>query len=131
MIDFADFINGAFELLGAVAIFGARGNDPTCRVIVRGILHDVRVCPSDRLLELGCGSGVTSRWLIREDLCASPVTALDLNPFLLNEARMLTEKEEIGDAVEFHPGDAVTTFRVGGQCRNKPFPPPFPGYDRY
>jgi SAM-dependent methyltransferase len=98
--------------LGAVAIFEARGSDPTYRRIVRGILHDARVGPSDRLLELGCGSGVTSRWLIREGLCASPVTALDLNPFLLNEARMLTEKEEIGDAVEFHPGDA----------ENLPFP---------
>jgi SAM-dependent methyltransferase len=92
--------------LGAVAIFEARGNDPTYHRIVRGILHDVRVGPSDRLLEIGCGSGVTSRWMMREGLCASPVTAVDLNPFLLNEARMLTEKEGIGDAVEFHPGDA-------------------------
>jgi SAM-dependent methyltransferase len=92
--------------LGMVAILENRGSDPTYRRVVRGMLHDARVGPSDLLLEVGCGSGVTSRWLVHEGLCASPLTALDLNPFLLDEARMLTEREGIGGAIEFHQGNA-------------------------
>ena len=100
--------------LGMVAILENRGSDPTYRRVVRGMLQDARVGPSDRLLEVGCGSGVTSRWLVQEGLCTSPVTALDLNPFLLDEARMLTEREGIGGAVEYHQGNAEDlTFPSG------------------
>jgi SAM-dependent methyltransferase len=100
--------------LGIVAILENRGSDPTYRRVVQGMLQDARVGPSDRLLEVGCGSGVTSRWLVREGLCASPITAVDLNPFLLDEARMQTEREGIGGAVEFHQENAEDlTFRSG------------------
>ena len=44
--------------------------------------------------------------LAREQLCATPVTALDLNPFLLREAKALSEREGLGDAIKFEQGNA-------------------------
>ncbi len=92
--------------LGAVAIFEDRGSDPSYRRVLRGMLHDAQVRPTDHLLEVGCGTGVISRWLAREQLCATPVTALDLNPFLLSEAQALSEREGLGDAIKFEQGNA-------------------------
>ena len=92
--------------LGAVAIFEHRGSDPSYRRVLRGMLHDAQVCSTDHLLEVGCGTGVISRWLARERLCATPVTALDLNPFLLSEAQALSEGEGLGDAIKFEQGNA-------------------------
>ncbi len=92
--------------LGVVALLEDRGSDPSYHRVLRGMLHDARVGPSDRLLEVGCGSGVISRWLVREGLCARPVTAFDLNPFLLSEARALTEREGLAGAVDFQQGNA-------------------------
>ena len=92
--------------LGAVAMLEARGADPSYRRVLRGMLHDAAVGPQDRMLEVGCGSGVISRWLAREKLCARPITAFDLNPFLLREAGDLAEQEGLGDAVAFRQGNA-------------------------
>ena len=52
--------------IGVVAMLESRGADPSYRRVLRGMLHDAGVGPEDRLLEVGCGSGVISRWLVRE-----------------------------------------------------------------
>lgn len=92
--------------LGMVALLEDRGGDPSSIRTLRSMLHDAQVQPTDQLLEVGCGSGVIARWLARECLCATPVTALDLNPFLLREARALADAEGLGDAVVFETGNA-------------------------
>ncbi len=92
--------------LGMVAVLEDRGGDASSIRALRSMLHDAQVRPTDRLLEVGCGSGVIARWLARERLCARPVTALDLNPFLLREARALADADGLGDAVVFETGNA-------------------------
>lgn len=92
--------------LGMVAVLEDRGGDQSSIRALRGMLHDAQVRSTDRLLEVGCGSGVISRWLAREKICATPVTAIDLNPFLLREAEALAEAEGLGDVVEFETGNA-------------------------
>jgi SAM-dependent methyltransferase len=92
--------------LGIVATLEDRGNHPNYRRVVGNMLRDAQVTSTDRLLEVGCGSGVISRWLARDGLCATPVTAIDLNPFLLGEARMLTEREGLVGAIDFQQGNA-------------------------
>jgi len=92
--------------LGAVSIFEGRGSDPSYHRLGLNLLRDARIESSDQLLELGCGSGVTSRWLVQNDLCAKPLTAVDLNPFLLDEAQNLAEADGLGGAIEFCQGDA-------------------------
>jgi SAM-dependent methyltransferase len=92
--------------LGMVAVLEDRGGDQTSIRALRGMLDDAQVRPTNRLLEVGCGSGVISRWLAREKVCATPLTAIDLNPFLLREAGALAEAEGLGNAIEFETGNA-------------------------
>ncbi len=92
--------------LGAVAVFEDRGKDRSYRRVLRGMLEDARVSPSDRLLEVGCGSGVISRWIAKEGFCSTPVVASDLNPFLLKEARALSEAEGLGGRIKFEAANA-------------------------
>lgn len=92
--------------LGAVSIFEGRGSDPSYHRLGLNLLRDARIEACDQLLEIGCGSGVTSRWLVGNNLCAKPLTAVDLNPFLLDEARNLAETEGLGGTIEFCQGDA-------------------------
>lgn len=92
--------------LGMVALLENRGSDPSYHRVLRGMMNDAGVGPSDRLLEVGSGSGVISRWLARENICATPITAVDLNPFLLGEARTLSELAGLGDDIDFQQGNA-------------------------
>ena len=92
--------------MGMVAVLEDRGSDRSSIRALNGLLHDAQVQPTDRLLEVGCGSGVIARWLAREQLCATPVTAIDLNPYLLNEARALADTEGLGGAIAFETGNA-------------------------
>lgn len=92
--------------LGIVAVLEDRGGDRSSIRALRGMLDDAQVHSTDRLLEVGCGSGIISRWLAREPVCATPINAIDLNPFLLDEARALAEEEGLGDAIEFETGNA-------------------------
>ena len=93
-------------LLGMVAVLEDRGSDVNSIRALRGMLLDAQVQPTDRLLEVGCGSGVIARWLAREELCARPIAALDLNPFLLREARALSLADGLADAITFETGNA-------------------------
>jgi SAM-dependent methyltransferase len=92
--------------LGMVAVLEDRGRDRNSIHALRSMLQEAQVQPTDRLLEVGCGSGVITRWLAREQLCATPITALDLNPFLLREARALAAEEGLGDTIVFETGNA-------------------------
>ena len=53
-------LNGAN--VGTVSILEARGRSDYLRVI-RNVVEDVSFRPGERILEVGCGSGVLSRWL--------------------------------------------------------------------
>jgi SAM-dependent methyltransferase len=92
--------------LGMVFVLEDRGGDRSSIRALRGMVHDAQVRSTDRLLEVGCGSGIISRWFAREQICATPISAIDLNPFLLREAQALAESEGLGDAIEFEPGNA-------------------------
>ena len=58
------------------------------------------------MLEVGCGSGVLDRWLARRASGAHRITAVDINPYLLQEAGALARQEGLGDAIEFRDGNA-------------------------
>jgi SAM-dependent methyltransferase len=92
--------------LGIVALLEGRGNDTSYRRLVANMLDAANFGPEDRLLEIGCGSGVIARWLVREGMCATPATGVDLNPFLLDEANSLAASEGIASDIEFQVGSA-------------------------
>lgn len=61
--------------------------------------------PGERVLEVGCGSGVVTRELARRVAPGGRVTALDANSTFLEVARDLAEAEGLGGAIEFRQGD--------------------------
>ncbi len=92
--------------MGIVSVLEARGQDVTWRRNLRAMLIDGGVTGNDRLLEVGCGTGVIARWIAGEGLAARPVTAVDLNPFLLGEAAALARRDGVADAIDFREGNA-------------------------
>jgi SAM-dependent methyltransferase len=60
---------------------------------------------SDALIEVGCGTGALLRRIVRHTGMAQ-VTGLDINSFLLKEARALAVHEGLGDRLRFEEGSA-------------------------
>ena len=61
--------------------------------------------PNESLIEIGCGSGALLRRIVRRTGMAR-VVGLDVNSFLLKEARALIAEEGLGDRVELREGSA-------------------------
>jgi ubiquinone/menaquinone biosynthesis C-methylase UbiE len=91
--------------VGVVAILEARGQSDYLRV-VRNVLEDIAFRPGGRILEVGCGSGVLSRWLVQHTARANPITGVDINRYLLREAEALAAKEGVSDLIDFREGNA-------------------------
>jgi len=92
--------------VGLVAVLEARGRSDYLRA-VRTLLEAVPLRPGDRLLEVGCGSGVLSRWLVQHTGRANPIVAVDINRYLLHEAETLATKEGVHDMIAFREGNAA------------------------
>jgi len=60
---------------------------------------------SEALIEVGCGTGALLRRIVQHTGMAQ-VTGLDINGFLLQEARTLAVQEGLGDRLRFEKGSA-------------------------
>jgi ubiquinone/menaquinone biosynthesis C-methylase UbiE len=92
--------------LGAVAILEARGHAIGYLQMVRTLIEMAELRPGEAVLEVGCGSGVLARWLARRTAVRNRITGVDINPYLLREAKALTRQEGLEGAIEFRDGDA-------------------------
>jgi SAM-dependent methyltransferase len=92
--------------LGAVAILESRGRAVGYLRMVRTLLEEAQLRPGEAVLEVGCGSGVLDRWLARRTAGAHHVIGVDINPYLLREARALARQEGLEGAIEFRDGNA-------------------------
>ena len=91
--------------LGFVAILENRGTSRGYQAIFRTLVDEINLAPGERILDVGCGTGVLDRWLARRTAGANPITALDLNPYLLREAESLARREEL-TRIAFQEGNA-------------------------
>jgi ubiquinone/menaquinone biosynthesis C-methylase UbiE len=91
--------------VGMVSVLEARGRSDYLRA-VRTMLEAVPLRPGDRILEVGCGSGVLSRWLAQHTERANPIVAVDINRYLLHEAETLATQERVHDLITFREGNA-------------------------
>ena len=89
--------------LGSVASLEERGRSGYI-AIVRNLLDALAIRQGERVLELGCGSGVIMRELARRTASANPLTGVDRSPYLLGEARKLAASEGLADRIEFRQG---------------------------
>lgn len=92
--------------LSGVALLEDRGASPSYVAMV-GMMFDVMApAAGERVLEVGCGSGAVTRLAARRLPGPAPITAVDINPFLLREAAALAEAEGVADRIRFGDGNA-------------------------
>jgi SAM-dependent methyltransferase len=92
--------------LGGVASLEDRAQMPTYRAMFRTLIDVVAPQPREAVLEIGCGAGSLVRLLAARLGDANPITAVDVNPFLLQEAAELAEAEGLSGAIRFTEGNA-------------------------
>ena len=92
--------------LGMVASLEGRGRTSGYLSAVGSIIAAAEIQPGERVLEVGCGTGVLCRWVARQTGHRNPVAGMDVNRYFLREAAEIARREGMGDVVEFHEGSA-------------------------
>lgn len=92
--------------LGMVGSLESRGHMPGYLRAVGNLLDATELHPGETVLEVGCGTGVLDRWLAQRTNGANRLAALDVNPYLLQEAKALARHEGLEHVIEFHQGTA-------------------------
>jgi ubiquinone/menaquinone biosynthesis C-methylase UbiE len=72
----------------------------------RNLIEEIELRPGETILDVGCGSGVHDRAIVRRTNGENAITAIDINRYLLREARFLAEKEGVNSSIDFRAGDA-------------------------
>ena len=92
--------------LGGVAALEDRARAPTYQAMFRTLVDLMAPKPGETLLDVGCGSGALDRLLARRLGAGNSITAVDVNPFLLEEAAVLAKAESVERSIRFAPGRA-------------------------
>ena len=92
--------------LGGVRQLEARGRAEGYRRALQRFVTEIGINPNDKILEVGCGSGVLTRLIAELTQRANPIVALDVNRYFLSEASLLAKRQGYSDIIEFHEGSA-------------------------
>jgi SAM-dependent methyltransferase len=92
--------------LGGVAALEDRARAPSYAGMIDGLFDVIAPEAGESILDVGCGSGALDRRLARRFGGASPITATDINPFLLREAEALAAEEGLTGTITFRRADA-------------------------
>ena len=79
---------------------------PSYRAMFRSLIDVMAPRPGEAILEIGCGAGSLVRLLARRLGSPNPITAADVNPFLLREAAELAEADGLAGLIQFRQGNA-------------------------
>ena len=91
--------------LGMVAMLESRGSEPGYQRAVGAVFDELNLQSGQSILEIGCGTGVLTRWIARRTQGHNPITGIDLNQYFLAEARVLADREGLHELV-FQKADA-------------------------
>ena len=92
--------------LGGVAALEDRARGPSYAGMITGLFEVIAPAPGETILDVGCGSGALDRMLARRFGDANPLTAMDVNPFLLREAAVLAAEDGVAHRITFREGNA-------------------------
>jgi ubiquinone/menaquinone biosynthesis C-methylase UbiE len=92
--------------LGMIGSLEARGHTAGYLGVVGRLVDEAQLAPGEVLLEVGCGSGVLDRWLARRTGGANRIVGMDINPFMLRQARALARQEGLEHLITFEEGNA-------------------------
>ena len=111
-------VHGRFDMWQSIATIDVeRAREICARLELRGRSEDevaarsayldlIGVVPGERVLDVGCGSGVVTRAVDRRIAPNGMAVGLDPSPALLTVARELAEQEGVGELVDLREGDA-------------------------
>jgi ubiquinone/menaquinone biosynthesis C-methylase UbiE len=88
--------------------FEARGRHPYFAKMLREYLDAMHVDDARSILDLGCGTGVAARAIVRWPRFAGRVTGVDRSAHLVAAAERLAREEGLADRTEFRTGDACS-----------------------
>jgi ubiquinone/menaquinone biosynthesis C-methylase UbiE len=92
----------AWQVTDDAAVLYERSFVPAIFARAAGLLADAaEIGRGDRVLDVGCGTGVAAREAARRVGAEGRVVGLDLNP------RMLAVAKRIAPEIEWHQGDAA------------------------
>ena len=79
---------------------------PSYAAMINGLFDEMAPVDGETILDVGCGSGALDRLLARRFGGNNPITATDVNPFLLREAASLAAEDQLADRITFRQGNA-------------------------
>jgi SAM-dependent methyltransferase len=92
--------------LGGVAALEDRAQGKSYAGMIGGLFDEMAPAAGQTVLDVGCGSGALDRLLARRFAGANPITATDVNPFLLREAAVLAAEDQLADRITFRQANA-------------------------
>jgi SAM-dependent methyltransferase len=92
--------------LGGVARLEDRARGRSYAGMIHTLFDEIAPAEGETILDVGCGSGALDRLLARRFGDANPITACDVNPFLLREAAALAAEDNVADRITFRQGNA-------------------------
>jgi ubiquinone/menaquinone biosynthesis C-methylase UbiE len=99
-------INITGRAIGYVAMLERRGRTPGYLGAVSNVVAEAGIGAKDKILEVGCGSGVLVRWLAQQTGATNPITGIDINRHLLRDARVIAAQEGLNGRVDFREAHA-------------------------
>jgi ubiquinone/menaquinone biosynthesis C-methylase UbiE len=87
--------------LGGVASLEDRAQMPSYQAMFRSLIDVLGPRPGETILEIGCGAGSLVRLLAKPLGSGNPITAADINPFLLREAAQLADADGVAGLIQF------------------------------
>jgi ubiquinone/menaquinone biosynthesis C-methylase UbiE len=84
----------------------ARGKHPRFQQMLQEYLSAMNIQTMQRVLDLGCGTGVATRTIARFASFRGNVIGIDLSPYLIASAQALSKGEGVGDRIVFQVGDS-------------------------
>jgi ubiquinone/menaquinone biosynthesis C-methylase UbiE len=101
--------------LGGMRQLEGRGRSLGHRRVLERFLTEAELRPGERLLEVGCGSGVFTRLIAQSTGGQNSIVTVDINRYFLNEAAALAHKAGCDSAIEFREGSAETLPFADGE----------------
>ena len=102
---FTTIVLGGAEL-GLIPMLEQRGLSWGYQKMMRNLFEWIELKPGETVLEVGSGTGVVCRWLAQETGGANPITGVDLNNYLMGEAKVLVQRENLESIIAFQEGNA-------------------------
>lgn len=93
------------ERLGIIPLLEGRAKSGYGELVAQ-VLDRTLLARGETVLEVGCGSGAVVRALANRIDGASPLVAVDINPYILSEARALARSHGLSAAIKFEQANA-------------------------